>query len=68
MGNDKILEKVEFYFKNKTLVHLEKENGQWFNGLILEHSDKHLILVDRVVKEVFIFFDEIIKLEPYKER
>ena len=63
-----IQKKVEFYFKKKAMIHLEKKDGQWFNGLILEHSNKHLILFDKVVKEVFIGFQEIKKIEPYKER
>jgi hypothetical protein len=68
MINDKVLEKVRFYFKNKTIVHIEKINGQWFNGIILEHSNKHLILYDKIVREVFIYFEEITKIEPFKEK
>lgn len=68
MINDTVGEKVKFYFNNKTVIHIQKDNGQWFNGLILEHSDKHLILFDKVVKQVFIHFSEIIKIEPYKEK
>ncbi|MEX2017260.1 MAG: hypothetical protein WD876_02205 [Candidatus Pacearchaeota archaeon] len=68
MINDTIKEKIDFYFKNKTLVHIEKDNGQWFNGIILECSDKHLILFDKIVRNVFIYFSEITKLEPFKER
>ena len=67
MIND-MIEKVNFFLDKKISVHIEKVNGQWFNGLILECSNKHLILLDRVVGEVYITFIEIIKLEPYKER
>jgi len=68
MINDMIQEKVQFFFEKKITVHLEKHNGQFYNGLILECSDKHLVLLDRVVGEVFIFYSEITKLEPFKER
>jgi len=68
MDTDTIREKANFYYSKKTIVHIEKQGKDWFNGIILEVSDKHLILLDRVVKEVFITFDEIVKLEPYHER
>jgi len=64
-----IREKIEFYFDKQIVIHLEKKDGQWFNGLIIEKADDHIILLDRVIlKEVFIPVDEIIKIEPYKER
>ncbi len=62
-----IQKKVEFFFKNKIKVHLMKEDRQFYNGLILEHSDKHLIMNDRVVGEVFVFYSEINKIDNYKE-
>ena len=67
MIND-IYEKVVFFFSKRITVHIQKNNGQFYNGLILEHSDKHLILHDRVVNDVIIFFSEITKLEPFKEK
>ena len=62
-----IREKVNFFFKNRIYVHIVKTDKQFYNGLILEHSDKHLILIDRVVGKVFVFYSEIEKLENYKE-
>ena len=63
-----IREKVDFFFKHKIQVHIVLQNNQFYNGLILEHSDKHLVLFDRVVEKVFIFYSEIDKLENFKER
>ena len=55
------------HFKNKINVHIVKTDEQFYNGLILEHSDKHLILFDRVVGKVFVFYSEIKKLDNFKE-
>lgn len=68
MENDMIREKIEFFLTNKITVHLEQENGQFYNGLILECSDKHLIILDRYVGKAFVYYSNITKLEPYKER
>ena len=62
-----IREKVTFFFLNKINVHIVKTDEQFYNGLILEHSDKHLILFDRVVGKVFVFYSEIKKLDNFKE-
>lgn len=67
MIND-MIEKVEFFGNNKITVHVKKFNSQFYNGLILEYSDKHLILLDKIVGKTFIFFKEIESIEPFKER
>ena len=60
-------ERLNFYFKNKITVHIVNNNEQFYNGLIIEISDKHLILLDRVLGEVFIDYREIKIIEPYKK-
>lgn len=67
MDQDMIHQKVEFFFKHKIKIHIMKEDGQFYNGLILEHFNKHLVLHDRVVGQVFIFYSEIKKIENFKE-
>jgi len=63
-----IHKKAEFFFKKKITIHLKKHDGQFYNGLITEISENHLIINDRMVGETFIDFSEIIYLEPFKER
>lgn len=64
-GNE--IEKIEFYQDNKIKIHIETRDLQFYNGLIIEHSDKHLIILDRYVGQVFIYFQEITSFEKFKE-
>lgn len=66
MTEEMTREKAEFYLSRKTNIHIKKENGQFYNGLIIECSDTHLIILDRVLGEIFVSFSEIKKVEPYK--
>lgn len=63
-----IRQKCEFFLEKKTTIHIQKTNGQFYNGLILEINNDFIILLDKKVGEVPIYFSEITKLEPYKER
>ncbi len=60
-------QKVEFYLINKIKVHIETDNDRFYNGLILECSENHLVIFDRVLNEVFISFSEITLFEKFKE-
>jgi hypothetical protein len=64
---DMIRQKCEFFQEKKINVHLKKENN-FYNGLIIEVNKDFIILIDRKVGEVPIFFSEIITIEPYKEK
>lgn len=66
MENDMIRKKAEFFLEKKINVHIQKRNGQFYNGLVLECSSEHLVMIDRKVGELIIFFSEITKFEPYK--
>lgn len=68
MGTNELYEKAEFYLKNKVTVHIETNGGRYYNGLIIECSDKHIILLDRVLGETFLLLSEIAILEKYKEK
>ena len=59
--------KVEFYLKEKIKVHIETKSNSFYNGLILECADEHLILIDRYLGRVYIYFFEITKFERFKE-
>lgn len=69
-----IQEKVEFYKKNETLVHIKLKETlalgsgkKFYNGRILTNTNNHLILLDNKVGDVFIYFSEITSIEPFKE-
>jgi len=66
--DEKIRKKCEFFYERKTTIHIRKDNGQFYNGLIIELTNESLILLDRVVGEVLIYFSEIKFIEPYKGR
>jgi hypothetical protein len=65
--NDVIKKQVEYFYNNKFLVHIEKKNGRFYNGLILEHSGDLIILDDRVLGAIPIYFIEIQVMERGKE-
>lgn len=60
-------QKVEFYLVNKINIHVETDSGRFYNGILLECSDKHLVIMDRVLGEMFILFSEIKLFEKFKE-
>ena len=68
MGTNELYEKAEFYIKNNIVVHVETKSGRYYNGPIIECSNKHIILLDRVLGETFLLLSEIVILEKYKEK
>jgi len=62
-----IREKLGFYFKNKTKIHIKDDKNSFYNGIILEFSEEHIVFLDRKLGEVFLVIDEIIEVEIYKE-
>jgi len=66
MEESELKQKVDFYQKQKTIVHIETFNGRFYNGIILDSSDKHLVLNDRKIGELFLNFSEISLLEKNK--
>lgn len=61
-------EKINFYLEKKIKVHIETKDKKFYNGIILECGDKHIIFIDRYMGEMFIYLNDIIVLEPYKEK
>lgn len=64
--NDNEYKRAEFFFNKRTIVHIAKKSGIFFNGLILEISKDFFIINDRVNGKQFVFFNELKKpIEPY---
>ena len=60
--------KAQFFFKDKITVHITCNSKRFYNGLIVEISDKFLIINDRRLGETPLFFTEIIGIERYQEK
>ena len=60
-------DKINFYLEKKTKVHIETKDKRFYNGILLECSDEHIILVDRYAGEMFFPLSEITLIELYKE-
>ncbi len=69
MINEHEHERALIFLERKTKVHILRNDGIFYNGLILEVGDKFFVILDKVSgKEQFIFFSELKKpLEPYTE-
>ena len=53
----RIKEKLDFFFKEKVVVHIEKKDKRFLNGLLIEKkSDNVYILKDRVLGLIHIFY------------
>ena len=61
-------DKINFYLEKKITVHIETKDKKFYNGVILEYGDKHIIFIDRYLGEMFIYLNDIVILEPYKEK
>lgn len=64
--NENEYKRAKFFFNKKTIIHVTKKSGTFYNGLILEISKEFFIINDRVNGKQFIFFNELKRpLEPY---
>jgi len=61
--------KLEFYFQQKTLLHISCSSGKFYNGKILDITSEKKLLVfkDKKLGAVPILFEEITKFEPYEK-
>ena len=60
--------KAQFYFEKKSTIHLETKDKQFYNGLITQLSDNHLVINDRMLGEVFVVFSEVYDLDIFREK
>ena len=67
-GNKILREQLAFYKKNSVKIHLEKKNGFFHNGFVLEVEGDLLILDDQKLGAIPIHFIEIKILEKYLEK
>jgi|TARA_R100000501_G_C2541167_1_gene59832 hypothetical protein len=65
---DDMKRKAEFYKIKKIDVHLNLKSGKFYNGKIIDVESDFLILIDRKLGEVPVFFYEIRDgvIEPFK--
>ncbi len=60
--------KVEYFFQNRIIVHVTKNNNYFHNGLILEIEGDLFILEDEINGAMPIYFFEVKEIEKRKEK
>lgn len=66
--NDYLYKKKAFLYREKgQVIHVKLTKGIFYNGKIAEIKEEFFILRDRKIGDVFVFFSEVDKLEPYEE-
>ena len=61
-------ERAKVFLDKKTVVHISKENGGFFNGIILEIGSDFFFLEDKKEGSQLVFFRELVKpIEEFKE-
>jgi len=64
----RIKEKLDFFFKEKVVVHIEKKDKRFLNGLLIEKkSDNVYILKDRVLGLIHIFVSDVYDIDEFQE-
>lgn len=58
-------EMIEFYQQEKIQIHIELFSGKYYNGLIIENSKNHIIILDRKIGKVYIAFSEVKIIEKF---
>jgi len=70
MNNELNYEKTKVFLERKIKVHVVKNNGIWYNGIITEISKTkdYFFIVDEVRGKQMIFYEELNKdIEIYQE-
>lgn len=64
-----MLTRLEFYFKDKRLIHIKTNSFKFYNGYIIDLNLKKrfLIFKDNKLSEIPILYEEIKDVEPYVE-
>lgn len=58
--------RIELYFLNKVITHIETFEGRYYNGLILEMGSDFIFMHERILGKTFILLSQISVLESYK--
>jgi len=69
MTGQDMKQKLEFYFKLQKKIHIACDGGIFYNGLIIDlNSNKDFIIfTDAKLGDVPIMFEEINRIEPFRE-
>ena len=63
-----ITKKANYYLNEKRIVHITNDSDKFYNGLIKYVGADFILIDDRKLGEVCLFYFEIKDLEPYEER
>ena len=61
-------QKADYFFKNKTAVHIKFKRGYFKRGMITEISSDFFILQEFLEGSQPCFFLQIIDIEPFKKK
>lgn len=61
-------EKINYFKKNNSKIHIVLKNEQFYNGFIIEESADFFIMNDLKLGKTPIFYLEIKVIEPYKPK
>ena len=67
-GNEILKNQLEFYKKQDVMVHIETTSGRYYRGKILEISSDMVIIDERLLGAMPIYFIEIKILEKCRDR
>jgi len=69
-GDDKniLKQKIKYYFENKLPVHISLKSTRFLNGKILEFAGDMIIIEDKLLGAVPVYFEEIRYVEPLREK
>ena len=68
MEQEILRKKSRYFFDKKIPIHIKRDDGRFFNGLILETEGDLIILDDEVLGPMPIYFLEITLLEKREEK
>ena len=66
--NEQTKKLISYYKNNNIAVHVEKKNGRFYNGMILEFEGDMLILDDEKLGAMPIYLIEIKFVEKREQR
>jgi hypothetical protein len=64
-GKEVLILKARYFLKNKLECHIILNNSWWYNGFIKQVKDTHLIIGERKLGEMPIYYNEIIEIIKY---
>lgn len=61
---------LEYFFYNQIKIHIACSNGSFYNGIIIDLTSNKELLVfkDDKLGSIPILFEEIERVEPFKEK